>query len=631
MNQWIVDVETYKNFFCCTFLNYKNDETHVFEISNRKNQAQEMATFLRAPMYLIGYNNLTFDNPIINYVANNKTTPDIIYEKAQLIITGQKEMAPQHIKSQANQFLKKNKYGKYETIDLMRLHASKKLRVSLKEMEVSMCWPHVQDLPFPHYKELTEEEMDEVIKYNLNDCRATKELCIRLKDDINLRIQIEKKYKIRCLSKDGVKTGVDLFAKLYEDKVGDDSFLEMRTHRPVIKLGECISDIVKFNSPVFNSLLETLKNTEITQTKGALNYSVIYGGVKHVYGTGGIHSKDKPGIYKPNPGEIYKDADVDSLYPSLLINGNYAPEHLDADIFVPLYKDLRDERLAMKKLSKTDANAKLISDTYKLSLNGTYGNLIQEHSWLYDPKAAMSITLNGQLMLSMLSERFTDAGFRVDSLNTDGITCFLPKDRESEYHDICKQWSEETNLSLEFANYYKVFRIAVNDYIAWYADNDGNPLMKDNKPVTKEKGFFLRELKLGRGYDKPIVPIALYKYFTEGISIEDTIRNHDNIYDFCMMQKMGSQFKAIHNNELLQKTNRFYASKNGAYLYKIPSDAKNIENASKKMHVLKDSGVTLFNLYEKRSHEEYKINYDFYIREARKIQREIESDQLQLF
>ena len=68
-----------------------------------------------------------------------------------------------------------------------------------------------------------------------------------------------------------------------------------------------------------------------------------------------------------------------------------------------------------------------ISDTFKLSLNGTYGNLINEYSWLYDPKAAMKITMNGQLMLAMLSERLTDAGMRVDSVNTDGITAIVKK------------------------------------------------------------------------------------------------------------------------------------------------------------------------------------------------------------
>lgn len=627
MKQWVYDIETYKNFFCITFLDYSSDEKHVFEISSFKNERMEMKEFMRKRAVLIGYNSLLFDNPIVNYVLAFERRPDEIFDAAQLLIHGQKDSANENAKKEYNKFIKKYKHSDaYISIDLMLLHAAKKLRVSLKEMEVSMKWPLVQDLPYPFDSHLTREQMDNVIKYNLNDCGATKELCNRLKEDINLRIQIEEEYGIKCLSKDGVRTGVDLFASLYEKKVGNRDFLNGRSFRDKIHLGDVISDVVTFNSSRFNELLEMFKNKTIIETKGSLDYSVIYGGVKHDYGTGGIHSKDAPGILMPRKGEIYKDADVNSLYPSLIIEYGFSPEHLDADVFLPLYKGIRDERLEAKSRIKTDPKAKLLSDTYKLALNGTYGNMISEYSWLYDPKAAMGVTLNGQLMLSMLSERFTDAGFRVDSLNTDGITCFIPKEREEEYNKIASDWEQETRLGLEFAYYHKMIRTAGNHYLAWYADGEGKPLYKkDGEPYVKEKGFFLRDISLGKGYDKPIIPIALWDYYIKGIPVEQSIKNHKDIYDFCMMQKMGSKFSAVWNGEKQQKTNRFYASKgiNSGYLYK--------QDGSKRSHVLKDSGITIFNQYEEKEMIEYGINYDFYIREARKIQRDIESNQTTLF
>jgi hypothetical protein len=83
---------------------------------------------------------------------------------------------------------------------------------------------------------------------------------------------------------------------------------------------------------------------------------------------------------------------------------------------------------------------------------------------------------------------------------------------------------------------------------------------------------------------------------------------------------MGKQFKAVHNQKELQKTNRFYASLNGAYLFK--------QKADKSMgHVLKDSGVTILNDFAKGE----RINYSYYIREAEKLRRLIEPAQLSLF
>lgn len=255
----------------------------------------------------------------------------------------------------------------------------------------------------------------------------------------------------------------------------------------------------------------------------------------------------------------------------------------------------------------------LISDTYKLALNGEYGNLINPYSWLYDPQAAMGITLNGQLFLSMLSERLTDAGIKVDSLNTDGITCLIPKSKIDVYNNICKEWQELTGLELEFNEYKKVIRRDVNTYFAQFTNGK-----------VKEKGDFLTKPVLGKGYDKPIISIALKEYFINNIPVEKTIKEHNNIYDFCMMQKVDKKFKVFWNGKQQQRINRYYVSNNGAYLYK-QKPGGNLEN------MLKGFGVTVFNKFEKKEMKDYNINYNYYIAEAKKLIHEIEPNQLSLF
>lgn len=309
--KWIFDVETYPNYFCVTFLHLEKDEKVIFEIDDDvfsddvEKVYDDICKFMKNKWF-IGYNNLTFDNIIMNYIIKERPTANQIFIFSQELI--------KRDFNELYESIKKYKYNNdYNSIDLMRLLFSKALRVGLKELEVTMNYPNVQELPYPFDTYLTSEKKKEVLEYNLNDCQATKQLCIICLPAIQLRKAIKDEFNLDCFSKDGVRTGVDLLLKLYCEETGDDikKVRELRTYRPSIKLKDIISDKVKFNSKEFNTLLDTLKATTIRGTKGVLDYKVLYGGVLHVYGTGGIHSKDNAGIVQPKEDEIYMDADVE--------------------------------------------------------------------------------------------------------------------------------------------------------------------------------------------------------------------------------------------------------------------------------------------------------------------------------
>ena len=154
-----------------------------------------------------------------------------------------------------------------------------------------------------------------------------------------------------------------------------------------------------------------------------------------------------------------------------------------------------------------------------------------------------------------------------------------------------------------------------------------------------------------------IVQLALDKYFFDNIPVQETIRNHTNIYDFCGRQKfVGKDFGTTHEIEKedeyfsfekiekQQKVTRYYVSTKGAVFI------KNYEKGTKeKIHVGKL--VTIFNEYiDKRIVkifgtedgeidltepqevlQEYNIDYSFYIQEANKIINVVENPQLNLF
>ena len=129
-----------------------------------------------------------------------------------------------------------------------------------------------------------------------------------------------------------------------------------------------------------------------------------------------------------------------------------------------------------------------------------------------------------------------------------------------------------------------------------------------------------------------IVPLAIKEYYVHGIPIEKTIKNHTDIFDFCLRLKTNSKstpyFRYIENDKIINKkldrTTRYYISKNGGILLKEFDEER-------KSGVNIGFTVTLFNKYIKKDMKNYNINYNFYISECYKIINAIDDGQLSLF
>ena len=303
------------------------------------------------------------------------------------------------------------------------------------------------------------------------------------------------------------------------------------------------------------------------------------------------------------------DSDVTSYYPAIMINYKVKPEMLE-DVFTDIMVNLTEERIKAKK-----EGDKVKADGLKIVINSTFGKLGFEGYFLYDEQAMFQVTINGQLFLLMLIEMLTCKKFEVISANTDGIITLVPKNRLEEYYSICKEWEAKLDFTLEYTYYSKYVRRDVNNYLAQTTDGK-----------VKSKGAFLQEIDLRKGYDSPIIALAIKAYFFDGINVEEFIRKHDDIYDFCISEKMGRQFKAEYDGNLIQKSVRYYVSTNGKKLIKYKTDIQTIEgeddiSVKRTTDLVAGKLVTLFNKYEKKSN--YDIDYNFYIKEANKIVYEI--------
>lgn len=602
MNLYVYDVEVAPNFFSAVVIPYKGDESKVFEISERRNDSQEIQQFLDSNPILIGYNNHSYDDPIIVAAGSGYTNKKIFNLSKKLITMEEGKEKWDLIR----------KYNLKETsVDLIRMLFSRKLRVSLKSLMVTLKWKKLQDLPFTPEEKIPTTMMDEVINYNFNDVIFTKYLTQHVGDQLNLRVGIEKQYGLNVMSRDGVSTGVSLLLRLYSNKTSkkEREIRQLRTHREGLSLAECIVPSVWFNTKEFNALLEDYKNG----TRANISQKVTFNGKVYSYGIGGLHTEDDSSILTPEDDEVFIDSDVTSYYPSLIIQYNLCPQHLGQE-FVSLYEDMFQTRLTAKR----EGN-KLVNETYKLALNGTFGNLNNHYSWLYDPKVFFTITISGQLLLSMLCEMLELAGFQVISANTDGVTSRVKKSRYVDYTKVCKEWEHRSKMNLEHTLFNKIIRRDVNCYYNIVCDKQGV-----STGEVKEKGAWARETKLGKGFDKPVIQKALYEYFVNDVPVENTIKNHDDIFDFCMSQKVGKQFKVEYKDKPTQRINRYYitTSKQGGSLMKVKENGQRVSLAA-------GQNIMLFNDYVEM--DDYHIDYQYYVRTAKEIIDLVEHQQLALF
>lgn len=362
------DVEVLVNCFTCTFYNTETKNIRTFEVSERKNEITDLIKiFQNKDVYFIGYNNIHYDNPIINYCIeffnNNrydyKTITKSLYNLSQCIIS----------KEDTQQLWSRWKFANnFHTIDLLTMYFSKALRVSLKEIQVTMMYKNVQEMNHDWDKPILSSFIDDLINYNINDVLSTAELLKMSENDLKLRLDIYKQYNVNVLSKDGMKIGITILEEMYCKYSGVDkySLKDMRSYRPIIDLGECVLPFIEFNSAPLQRLLRIIKNKKITGTKNVLKLDVLYDDMIYTVATGGLHSQNKPEIIEPKEDELLIDADVGSYYPSMMIHHNFVPEHL-GDSFLKVYTQIYHDRLKAKK----EGN-KTVAETLKLSLNGKH-------------------------------------------------------------------------------------------------------------------------------------------------------------------------------------------------------------------------------------------------------------------
>lgn len=618
----VYDIEIFPNVFHCTCKDTETNKLYFFEISNRKNQLTELVDFFFfkniGDKMFCGYNNKHYDDVIINYLIDFYYKMDSLsylkicnslFNLSSTIVTSEE--------GDTSKF-KRWKYAKYfYSMDLLTMLFSSKLRVGLKEMQVTMHYKNVEEYSGDFSKFLPDSEIDNMIEYNINDVESTTELLNRLKDDVQLRLFIEKEYGIDALSMDSVKFGETLLLKKYceETRLSEQYVKTLRSPMDYIPLKDVILPFISYKNPKLQDILKDMKS-QIVYSKERKSYEkkFVLSNVRYSVGVGGIHSLHTPQIFVPSDNEYIGHSDVASMYPSFIIKYKWIPRHLGKE-FWQVYSQIYKERIEAKH-----SGQKLKNLALKLTLNSVTGKMQQETSWMYDPFSVFKIRINGQLILLMLVDRLLELNCKIVQVNTDGVMYIAQKTQREAVQEAVSEVERLTQLTFESDDYEAFYQYAINDY---FGVEKGYSQSHDPKLIEK-KGMFITDPRLGKGLAPAIIPKAVINYFLTKQPTSEYIKSSKNIEDFLMYQRVDKKFKVLHGDVPIQRINRFYASTNDYSLFKV-------DPTGKVANMLTKSGVTILNKMNDIPIEGRHLNYQYYISEANKIISEFVYQQLELF
>lgn len=538
----MVDVEVYSNFVVVCAYRPADGKKIAFEQSYRSQIDREKLRELLNSNTIITFNGNSYDLLIISLLlegadlARIKEVSDaIVLRDAKASDLGIRVIRCNHI-------------------DLQEPNPS--VRQGLKMIYLRLHWRFCVDLPYDPGKALSPYEMNVVTLYCFNDAEATAELYKALREPLELRAMLGKRYKHDFRSKSDSQIGEIIVRKSVERLLG----------RPVRKpeavdqmFNYDVPDFLRFKSPRLSRLLEDLRSATFSLNmvgkpsapECLKNLQIELGKMKYSVGIGGLHSTESHRALVSDENNFIVDVDVASQYPSIIMKLGLYPPAL-GPAFLQIYGELIKDRLEAKAIGD-----KVRADGGRIALNGVYGKLGSPYSVLYAPRLVIAVTLTGQLAVLMLIEQAEAAGLPVVSANTDGIVFYCPKSRQGDLSQLLERWETATGFKTERTPYKAIYNSSVNTYIA---------IKEDGK--VKRKGVVANpwadDDKRGMMSKNPAMTIcsdAIVAYLTTGTPIEQTIRSCTDPRAFITVVKVatGGTWRGFY----LGRAVRYYWSMDG--------------------------------------------------------------------
>lgn len=546
------------------FINTPNQLTvnvpNVYAYINDKGASTSMLKRLCSGNYdIYGFNNHNYDDFVLRYVLTNQP------------VATTKEQSDKYINKE---FDKKEWPAGLVTWDLR----DQLLSVSLKKYE-AMKGLSVKEstIPFDKADEFNTTELEEVIRYNVQDLRSTLSLFNTRNDDNhgnymdNKRLLVEH-YGTGHSYRYSNTTITSMFL------MGNDHLKALEPSNPnIVGVGDEIAGFLKHINQVNPLIVDAPKALKASLTKkyAPTSLTIEQFGNVFTFGSGGLHSAvgtlktTKTGKKNPvydliNTTDVYQ-LDVTSMFPNIMIRDGLLGPATDK------YASLVADRIQNKKAGNPKAK------TQKIVINATYGGTRSNWLNLYNPKVAIHVNVAGMVAVYNLARGLSKIG-QIIQVNTDGVAVKLNKEPNAKERMflIKKQWEQYFKLNLEVTHFKRLIQRDVNNYIA----------VKDNDHL-KLKGGAIAQAET-RDPLKSTTPTVLQTALLHHIlNPNDDLTNYLNnlrekvpFTNWCWtlastVSKLQTGYTTDTNGRRLpQKVNRAYASKFGDSYYKERTQGK---------------------------------------------------------
>lgn len=349
----VLDCEVYPNYFLVAFKNIDNNKTSSIEIRGNTSALPEMQIrklrSILTKRVTFGFNSNNYDIPILLYVLKGKS-PEEIHKLSDKIINGNQ---PGWMTMNQFDLVKPTGMDHFDIAE-----PAPGVKVSLKLYGGRMNSQRLQDLPIAPGTILSEQEMDDIHEYCINDLDTTIDLYKKIEGSMHLRADMSKQYGQDLMSKSDAQIAetvikselakVSRKKRFYAPKLPDGITFKYKAPKYIEFKTDQLKEAFKI---ITSHKFELDGKGSIKLPPELKKMKIKLGRSAYQLGVGGLHSTEKKQTVVPSNNEILMDKDVAAYYPSIILNLGLYPKQLGG-VFLNVYRDLVDTRLHAKVRQK---------------------------------------------------------------------------------------------------------------------------------------------------------------------------------------------------------------------------------------------------------------------------------------
>jgi len=247
-------------------------------------------------------------------------------------------------------------------------------------------------------------------------------------------------------------------------------------------------------------------------------------------------------------------ADVESLYPSIMLSYNICPKSDELKVFPGVLKDLKELRLKAKKRSKEEnasnnlslaKNFDAMQGSFKILINAMYGYLGYNGGIFNDFIEADKVTMTGQSLAKKMIAEFESRGCKIIEVDTDGILFIPPKEIKTEEEErilvetVSLVMPQGINIGYD-GRFRKMISYMKKNYAL--LSYQGVMTLKGSSLTSRSGEKFGRDF-VRRGFETLLTEdmSSLHNLFTE---YKNKILNHElDVTEFCRTESLKNSIE----------------------------------------------------------------------------------------